>query len=194
MSNLLGSLAAAGGNFFSSGMNYMDPHMSENTRIALGLQSNALPQSNTDLQSVSKCLGDYSKMPYGWRPSPFMGQCGFKIELNKFYSASSPCYPIQDISCMGAVQKKAWANMCSTEFPCKPPVWPKLPNASGSESSTNQGDNFIESFIATFMKQVPLVIGVSLTACGLGGVLSYKQASKSGDESPEIDESSIFSK
>jgi hypothetical protein len=96
-------------------------------QITPGVPLNNVSYAIPDTQSVSKCPGDYNQIPYGWRPSPFMGKCGYKIQLNKFYSADSPCYPVQDLSCMGPDQKKAWAFMCKTEFPCKPFTVPSYP-------------------------------------------------------------------
>ena len=120
---LLGSLTS---DFGASGVPLMpvsDPaHVSEP-----GSQPTA--PDDPDLQKVTQCYGDYNRIPYGWRLSPFMGKCGFKLQLKDFFSGSSPCYPIQDISCLGASEKKAWSHICATEFPCKAPVIPTLPSA-----------------------------------------------------------------
>ena len=126
--------------------------------------SSPLPESlssrDPDLQTVTQCYGDYNRIPYGWRQSPFMGQCGYKIQLNDFYSASSPCYPVQDISCLGANEKKAWAHICSAEFPCK---------HIGSHPSPGTyrvpPDSHIVSLNDIFYEGLPVILGSVLGAC-----------------------------
>ena len=179
-SSILGSLASSSANFSAAGMNHLDPEISDSARMAIGLPSAALPHGDTGMQTVLKCAGDYSKMPYGWRPAPFMGHCGFKIQLNKFYSATSPCYPIQDISCMGAVEKKAWANMCKTEFPCKPMAWPK---PARLDRPTEHAES---SWFDVLVDDLPALLGVSLAGCLSGAAMvSSKKSHKSDNKLPE---------
>lgn len=176
MAGIFGALAASKANFAAGGMSSLDPQMSDNARIALGLPSESLPQADFGIQSASKCVGDYTRIPLGWRPSALMGQCGFKIQLNKFYSATSPCYPVQDISCLGAVEKKAWANICKTEFPCKPFSWPNLPKAYSAPPglSTPKSIWGESSLLDTILRDMPALLGVSLVSCFLGRAMQSK--------------------
>jgi hypothetical protein len=130
-------------------------------------------------QEVMKCHGDYNKMPYGWRPSPFIGKCGFKIQMKNFYTADSPCYPIQDLSCMGPLQKKVWARMCKTEFPCKPlppPVYPRPyrapPGLFGKAAAS--GHSTWELVFKIFNDNILPIIGITAGCCLLFSVSSKK--------------------
>jgi hypothetical protein len=150
----------------------------------------------SDMQGVSKCPGDYNQIPYGWRPSAFMGKCGYKIQLDKFYSADSPCFPVQDLSCMGPDQKKAWAFMCKTEFPCKPlapytfpkpyrspPEWLR----SSTNSRTNIGDDVLKVISDTILPALGVTAGCFLFASALASRESDQDSETESDtQSSEI--------
>jgi hypothetical protein len=120
MADFAGAIMASHANFTSGGVGAMEPGILASPTGALPpilLHTQESPAA--DIQEIQKCPADYDQIPHGWRPSPFMGTCGYKIQAKKFYSADTPCYPIQDLSCMGPTQKRVWANICATEFPCK---------------------------------------------------------------------------
>jgi hypothetical protein len=135
-----------------------------------------------DLQTVTKCYGDYNRIPYGWTESPFMGKCGFKIQLKNFFSASSPCYPIQDISCLGPTEKKAWSQICATEFPCKPvSVKPVLldvdKQSEGIPNHKSLSTGPFEMINRILHEYLPLFIGTSFAACLLAAYASTEDDS-----------------
>ena len=139
-----------------------------------------------DSQAILKCPGDYNQIPYGWRPSPFMGKCGYKIQLDKFYSANSPCFPIQDLSCMGPAQKKAWGNICKTEFPCKPIALPTYPKPYQAPPQWFAGPRSGTGTRSTIELLAELVSGTILPALGVSAacfVFSSYLASKDDDDS-----------
>jgi hypothetical protein len=145
------------------------------------------PPSNSGTdpeQSVLNCNADYERIPYGWRPSALMGQCGFKIQAKEFYSPSSPCYPVQDLSCMGPVQKRAWAEICKTEFPCKPPELPKsVPSYQAPPGMFKQ--NRLES--PTWEKGLQIAIqnaGLVLGTFGLSCILATCVGSRRNKDDP----------
>jgi len=124
-----------------------------------------VPPTSSMVQGIQKCIGDYDKLPLGWREAPFMGKCGFKIQHKHFYSADTPCYPIQDISCLGPMQKKAWANICATEFPCRPPKAP-LPQLL---SHPTPHDSYWDLIVATINEHLAYIVGVSVVSCVTAG-------------------------
>lgn len=135
-----------------------------------------------DLQTVTKCHGDYNRIPYGWTLSPFMGKCGFKIQLKNFFSASSPCYPIQDISCLGPTEKKAWSHICATEFPCKrfsvKPVFPDVDKPSqGIPDPKSISTGSFEMINRLLHEYLPVLIGTSFAACLLSAYASSEDDS-----------------
>ena len=142
---------------------------------------------NLDVQAATGCAGDYNQMPYGWRQAPFMGQCGFKIQMKNFYSPSSPCYPVQDLSCMGPAQKQAWARMCSTEFPCKAPplpVYPKpylAPPGLFQKPAHHQASAW-ESFMQVANDSLPIIAAAGLGSCLLFSITKSNKSSDSDSE------------
>ncbi|KAF4679999.1 hypothetical protein FOZ62_007712, partial [Perkinsus olseni] len=53
-----------------------------------------------------KCIPNYDMCPIGWHRSVYMGECGFKCEADDPYEGGGPCFPVQDLSCMGYKQKE----------------------------------------------------------------------------------------
>ena len=177
------TLAAAQQNFQAAGPAAMDPTQTVAQQIEL---EDKLASRMDEGQAVMQCHGDYNKIPYGWRQSPFMGKCGFKIQLNNFYSADSPCYPIQDISCMGPVAKKAWARMCKTEFPCKPPVPPTFPKpyrAPPGLFAKNHvtGPSTLELVLKVFNESIFPVLGVVAGCCLIASLASKNDDPEKSD-------------
>jgi hypothetical protein len=139
---------------------------------ALMISEQVQPHQSTMVQGVQKCVGDYDKLPLGWRNSAFMGKCGFKIQHKNFYSADTPCFPIQDISCMGPLQKKAWANVCGTEFPCQPPK-----GTQSIETPTVKVQNY-PTWSDTFIQlgkmideNIAYVVGIAAGSCLAVGMI-----------------------
>lgn len=182
MSDFSAQLAAVQQNFAQADISSMGATSSDELRLA--------PHNTEEsVQSILQCRGNYDQIPYGWRQSPIMGQCGFKIQAKDFYSPSTPCYPVQDLSCMGPVQKKAWADICKTEFPCKVPEPPKNPptyqaprdmfQASGAPKS------MWEDFIRIVAENAALISGTALLSCLFTSAVG---SSKSDDrDSPETE-------
>ena len=177
-------LAETQKNFTSSGAAAADPNQAA-LQHARDLDSLAR-QQNT--QGFLQCPGDYNKIPYGWRISPFMGKCGFKIQMKDFYSPDSPCYPIQDLSCMGPIQKKAWANICKTEFPCKPytpPPFPKPYRAPPGffKSHAPPGPSSFDLLMNAIVENIWAALGVSLASCiGVSLLVSSTDDKKEADD------------
>lgn len=181
------TLAAAQQNFQAAGPAAMDPTQTVVQQIEL---EDKLASQMDEGQAVMQCPGDNNKMPYGWRPSPFMGKCGFKIQLNNFYSAVSPCYPIQDISCMGPVAKKAWASMCKTEFPCKPPARPIFPKPYRAPPGLFAkkhvaGPSTFELVLKVLNENIFPVLGVAAGCCLIASLVSKNDDPKSSDVDSE---------
>ena len=159
----------------------MDPTLSsQNTGLSQESTTSA-PTNAPEWQSIQKCHADYNQIPHGWRQSAFMGKCGYKIQARKFYSADTPCYPIQDISCMGTTQKRVWANICATEFPCKSPE-PETAKFSSLPVEPSWLTRFINDASRIVNSNVLLLLGVTLGSCLTIGILSH-QPTKSEDES-----------
>lgn len=177
-------LAETQKNFASSGAAAVDPNQA---LLQHARDQDSLARQNIT-QGLFQCPGDYNRIPYGWRMSPFMGKCGFKIQMKDFYSPDSPCYPIQDLSCMGPVQKKAWANVCKTEFPCKPytpPPFPKPYRAPPSffRTPTRSGPSSFDVIINAVLENIWAALGVSLASCiGVSLLVSSNDAKKRDED------------
>jgi hypothetical protein len=185
MPDFSAALADAGNNLQDAGISSMDPQAASNDRMQDFQLKNGIPTyiPPVGFQGTQKCFADYNKLPYGWRPSPFMGQCGSKIQLNKFYEGDTPCYPVQDISCMGPREKQAWANMCSTEFPCGPP--PTRPGSAGELASPPAPLDLLSSFMTTLRNYWAVVAGLGLVGCFIGGGKGPSKAD-SDDQSEDV--------
>ena len=70
MPDYTGNLAAAQQNFQSAGPAAMDPTQAMVQQLQF---DEKLASQMDEGQVVLKCHGDYNRMPFGWRPSPFMG-------------------------------------------------------------------------------------------------------------------------
>lgn len=171
MPDVHGALASSQQNFIAGGIQGMDPRIG-NPLYQMSTDPAGTDSSGHNLgnQEGLSCPADYSKIPYGWRKSAFMGQCGFKLQMRDLYSPSTPCYPIQDLSCMGAVQKKAWAETCKAIFPCRaPPVYaepqpyrapPRMWMPHGQSTSLSFSD-----LMKSVYDYLPIALGGSLAAC-----------------------------
>jgi hypothetical protein len=162
MKDYTGQLHSIQQNFASAGLSSVDPQQPFAEKASLNNDF-----LSHDSQEVLKCPGDYTRTPLGWRISPFMGKCGFKIQLHKFYAPDSPCYPIQDISCMGAAQKKAWASICKAEFPCKPFSYPPAARiaSSATGSRVEHESSSISEFLSALTDHLWIFIGASAASC-----------------------------
>jgi len=167
MADFAGSILSSHANYASGGVGAIDPVQFSSTPSPMtstegsssGEQSNAF-----DWQSIQKCKADYDQIPHGWRPSAFMGKCGYKIQAKKFYSADTPCYPIQDLSCMGPVQKRVWANICATEFPCKAPE-PETIKFFPAPTEPSWFSRFMSDVGNVFHSHMLVLCGVTLGSC-----------------------------
>lgn len=181
MPDFAAALANAQKNFSKAGIEALDPDFQAKT-IAVHEHLHA----NDIVAPMQKCEGDFFKMPFGWRQSAFMGECGPKIQMKDVYSADSPCYPVQDISCMGAVQKQAWARICKTDFPCKPPTEPELPKPYKAPpglfgpKTTPVGD-FWYAALKIASENSTALFGTCMGACILGVILRAPVTEKDED-------------
>ena len=156
-------------NFIAGGLQGMDPTIGTPI-LPNDASTNWTPSGR--LQEGIPCLGDYSKLPIGWRQSAFVGQCGYKIQMSRLYSPDSPCYPIQDISCMGAAEKQAWAQTCKAIFPCKPPSYSRVGSSASTHLTTPQSTSAWKSVFSLIHDHMVLILGASLASCLFVGVTS----------------------
>lgn len=160
MPDFAGAVLAANANYTSGGAGAMNP-----TTGTLPPPTISPPApSPGDFQQIQKCPADYNQIPHGWRQSPFMGNCGYKIQAKNFYSADTPCYPIQDLSCMGPTQKRVWAGICATEFPCKP-LEPVKPSVVRPHDEPSAFARLLGDILAVISTNGFLLLGVTLGSC-----------------------------
>ena len=176
MPNFAAEILKAHADFAAADISTLDPP-STTPEAALMAVSNQPPQHDQPvMQGIQKCIGDYDKLPLGWRESPFMGKCGFKVQHKNFYSADTPCYPIQDISCMGPAQKRAWAHICATEFPCRPPT---VPPPSYTPTVKLENQTTISGTLSHVLKvgdeYIAYILGVSAASCLAVGLIASKR-------------------
>ncbi len=165
------ALADANNNFSNASISALDPQAAANDRLQNMALASGVPLLSPNVpgfQTVQKCFANYNQIPYGWRPSAFMGECGFKIQLKKFYEADSPCYPVQDISCMGPKEKQAWASICATEFPCGPPPPSLFKFGQPQAIPGNVGKaNIFAAFTTAISDNISIMVGMLAFSCCL---------------------------
>lgn len=169
MADFAAALSDANMDFSDASISSLDPQAAANDRsqnMALASGVPLVTPNITGFQGAQKCLADYNQLPYGWRPSPFMGECGFKIQLKKFYEGDSPCYPVQDLSCMGPREKQAWANICATEFPCGSPPAGFFKAQPGEPTPRHlPHTDLLAAFVNTVYEYAPIIVGISALSC-----------------------------
>jgi hypothetical protein len=189
MPNFTEHLAATQQNFAAAGPSALDPTQA---LVKQALQEQKISMQLDDAQPVLKCRPDFNKVPYQWRPSPFMGKCGYKIQLNKFYSADSPCFPVQDLSCAGPAEKAAWARICRTEFPCKPdppPHFPKPYRAPPGMYARKPGPSILEALLRSLHENVFPVLGLTTICCLLPAFIEQEPNESEPSETADKPES-----
>ena len=177
MPDFAGAILASHANYTSGSIGVMDP-LSSSPRAEDVVSQSVIQEPHTvsnDIQTIQKCPADYNKIPHGWRPSPFMGRCGFKIQAKNFYSADTPCYSIQDLSCMGPLQKRVWASICATEFPCKP-LDPEKSLYLRMHDDPSWISRFTKTVVETVNTHTALLIGATLGSCLTVGIVNSRRS------------------
>ncbi len=148
--------------------------------------STGIPSLVSLVGQGANSVADYSSLPIGWKPSTYMGKCGYAIQEGDFYSQyGGSCYPIQDISCMGPTERRVWSDVCHANFPLKPiPIrHPPLHPVSSLRDSLG----WARTCLRVLYNGLPLVVGSVGVGMGLGWCTGRR---KKGDDSSDELESS----
>lgn len=192
MPDFAGAILASHANYAAGGVSIMNPPQSSQNPDDVGhfQHSNiGLPTSAPEWQSIQKCHADYNQIPYGWRQSAFMGKCGYKIQARKFYAADTPCYPIQDLSCMGPTERRVWANICATEFPCKAPE-PEIAKSVPLPPEASWLTRFMRDASTIVDTNLLLLFGVAFGSCVTFGLIGNTRTKRYEESEPD-DKSSV---
>lgn len=160
--------------------NVTNPNAAANSSALMAsLQNGSPPGKLADTILSANMVPDYNALPIGWRPTTYMGKCGWAIQERDFYTQQgSSCYPIQDISCMTPLQKRVWSDVCHANFPLKPmPIKHSIPFVKSIVDPVG----WLRGTVRILYNGLPLIASVLGMGVGIGYCLSAK--GKDGESS-----------